>query len=38
MERLRGIVNYLTRMRLLDRYGAMDFAHKGALAAAPDHL
>jgi len=38
MERLRGIVNYLTRMRLLDGDGAMDFAHKGALAAAPDHL
>jgi diadenosine tetraphosphatase ApaH/serine/threonine PP2A family protein phosphatase len=31
MSRLRAITNYLTRMRLVDADGVMDFAHKGAL-------
>ena len=35
MARLRSITNYLTRMRLVDEAGALDFAHKGALAEAP---
>ena len=35
LDRLRGIVNYLTRMRLLDAEGALDFAHKGGLAEKP---
>ena len=38
MSRLRAITNYLTRMRLVDAQGVMDFAHKGALAAAPKDL
>ena len=38
MDRLRCIVNYLTRMRLLDSAGAMDFAQKGALQDAPAGL
>lgn len=33
--RWRVITNYLTRMRLVDRNGQMDFAHKGAVADAP---
>ena len=35
MERLRCIVNFLTRMRLVDSSGAMDFANKGGLKDAP---
>ena len=38
MDRLRCVVNYLTRMRLLDSSGAMDFAQKGALHDAPAGL
>ena len=38
MDRLRCVVNYLTRMRLLDSSGAMDFAQKGALQDAPAGL
>ena len=35
MPRLRTITNYLTRMRLVDRDGRLDFEHKGALTEAP---
>ena len=35
MRRHRAITNYLTRMRLLDANGRMDFAHKGDLADLP---
>lgn len=35
MPRMRVITNYFTRLRLVDRQGAMDFAHKGALSEAP---
>ena len=38
MDRLRAIVNYLTRMRLLEPSGAMDFAHKGPVEDRPDGL
>ena len=38
MSRLRAITNYLTRMRLLDAQGVMDFAHKGALSNKPKGL
>ena len=38
MSRLRAITNYLTRMRLLDAKGVMDFAHKGALLGKPEGL
>lgn len=34
-DRLRVIVNALTRVRLCNAEGAMEFAHKGALAGAP---
>lgn len=34
-ERLRAITNYLTRMRLLDAHGAMDFQYKGDLSGIP---
>ena len=35
MARLRAITNHLTRMRLVDAAGVMEFSHKGALAQAP---
>jgi bis(5'-nucleosyl)-tetraphosphatase (symmetrical) len=35
MDRWRAITNYLTRMRLVDKNGRMDFSHKGALHDAP---
>ena len=35
MDRHRAITNYLTRMRLVDWNGRMDFAHKGDLADLP---
>ena len=38
MARWRAITNYLTRMRLLDDKGEMDFSHKGSLADAPANL
>ena len=38
MDRLQAIVNYLTRMRLLEPSGAMDFAHKGPVEDRPDGL
>lgn len=38
MDRLRAIVNYLTRMRLLEPSGALDFAHKGSVEEMPAGL
>lgn len=35
MARHRVIVNYFTRMRLIDARGTMEFSHKGALDALP---
>jgi bis(5'-nucleosyl)-tetraphosphatase (symmetrical) len=35
MDRLRAITNYLTRLRLVDENGCMEFSHKGSLADAP---
>ena len=35
VARLRAIVNYLTRMRLVDADGGMEFAHKGGLEGLP---
>ena len=35
-DRLRFIVNCLTRLRLVDRKGRLAFAHKGAVEHAPD--
>jgi bis(5'-nucleosyl)-tetraphosphatase (symmetrical) len=37
-QRLRCITNYLTRVRLVAANGAMDFAYKGPLSAAPAGL
>lgn len=37
MARMRCVTNYLTRMRLVDEGGTLDFSHKGALDTAPDH-
>ena len=36
MDRYRLITNYLTRMRLVDSSGGLDFAYKGALTDAPE--
>jgi bis(5'-nucleosyl)-tetraphosphatase (symmetrical) len=38
MDRWRCITNYLTRMRLMDDDGVLDFSHKGALVDAPTGL
>jgi bis(5'-nucleosyl)-tetraphosphatase (symmetrical) len=38
MLRWRVITNYLTRMRLLDERGALDFSHKGSVESAPAGL
>lgn len=38
MLRWRVITNYLTRMRLIDERGALNFSHKGTLEDAPDGL
>jgi bis(5'-nucleosyl)-tetraphosphatase (symmetrical) len=38
MLRLRVITNYLTRMRLLDEQGRLNFSHKGSLSDAPGNL
>lgn len=38
MPRWRVITNYLTRMRLIDAQGRLDFSHKGAIADAPAGL
>ena len=38
LDRLKVITNFLTRMRMIDAEGALDFAHKGSLSDAPDHL
>jgi bis(5'-nucleosyl)-tetraphosphatase (symmetrical) len=35
MDRWRAITNYLTRMRLVDESGCLDFSHKGTLDDAP---
>lgn len=35
MDRWRAITNYLTRMRLIDERGRLDFSHKGAVDDAP---
>ena len=35
MDRHRAIVNYLTRMRLVDAAGRLDFIHKGTLEDRP---
>ena len=36
MDRHRAIVNYLTRMRLVDAEGGLEFRHKGTLRDLPD--
>jgi len=38
MLRWRVITNYLTRMRLLDERGALNFSHKGSVESAPAGL
>jgi len=35
MDRWRAITNFLTRVRLMDEAGRMDFAHKGSLSDVP---
>jgi bis(5'-nucleosyl)-tetraphosphatase (symmetrical) len=35
MDRWRAITNYLTRMRLVDGDGRMNFSHKGGLSEVP---
>ncbi len=35
LDRHRAIVNYLTRMRLVDAEGGLEFSHKGGLANLP---
>ena len=35
MDRYRAVVNYLTRMRLVDDEGRLEFSHKGALDNLP---
>jgi len=35
LDRHRAIVNYLTRMRLVDASGRLEFSHKGTLADLP---
>ena len=35
MDRWRAITNFLTRVRLMNAAGRMDFAHKGGLNEAP---
>lgn len=37
-DRWRAITNYLTRMRLVDEKGCLDFSHKGTLEDAPAGL
>ena len=37
-DRLRLIINGMTRIRCVDQYGALDFSYKGTLAAKPAHL
>lgn len=38
MDRLRLIVNVMTRMRFITRDGELDLAYKGELEGAPDYL
>ena len=38
LDRYRLITNYLTRMRLLDDAGSLDFKHKEGLSEAPEDL
>ena len=38
IDRLRVIVNAMTRMRFVTRDGALDLRYKGELDGAPDHL
>jgi bis(5'-nucleosyl)-tetraphosphatase (symmetrical) len=38
MDRLRVVTNYLTRMRMIDASGSLDFAHKGSLLDVPADL
>ncbi len=36
MDRVKLITNYLTRMRLIDQSGRLDFSHKGGLDDVPE--